>query len=113
MRLTNFHAHAELDFLSRSIRIHIFERRQDGDISILSDFQFKTINPSESPEPDDSIGLPLETAQELMDALWQCGLRPSEGSGSAGALKATENHLHDMQEINRRLLTMVETRIKE
>ena len=36
-------------------------------------------------------------AQELIDGLWAAGLRPSEGSGSAGSLKATENHLADMR----------------
>jgi len=38
-------------------------------------------------------------AQELMDSLWQCGLRPSEGSGSAGALAATQKHLDDMRKL--------------
>ena len=36
-------------------------------------------------------------AQELVDALWSAGVRPSEGSGSAGSLKATEKHLADMR----------------
>lgn len=38
-------------------------------------------------------------AQHLMDALWDCGLRPSEGSGSAGSLRKTEEHLADMRRI--------------
>lgn len=38
-------------------------------------------------------------AQELMDALWYCGIRPSEGSGSTGSLRATEKHLEDMRKI--------------
>lgn len=38
-------------------------------------------------------------AQELMDQLWQAGLRPSEGSGSAGSLAATERHLADMRSL--------------
>lgn len=38
-----------------------------------------------------------EDAQALMDALWGCGLRPSEGSGSAGQLAATQKHLEDMR----------------
>ena len=38
-------------------------------------------------------------AQALMDRLWSAGLRPSEGSGSAGALAATERHLADMREL--------------
>jgi hypothetical protein len=46
-----------------------------------------------------SIRLSRTAAQQLMDNLWQCGLRPSEGSGSAGALKATEKHLEDMRKL--------------
>jgi len=38
-------------------------------------------------------------AQLLMDDLWNCGLRPSEGSGSAGALAATQRHLEDMRRL--------------
>lgn len=38
-------------------------------------------------------------AQALMDALWNCGLRPTEGAGSAGSLAATEKHLRDMRTI--------------
>ncbi len=36
-------------------------------------------------------------AQELMDGLWRCGVRPTEGKGSAGQLSATERHLQDMR----------------
>ena len=38
-------------------------------------------------------------AQELMDQLWSCGLRPSQGSGSAGSLSATQYHLEDMRKL--------------
>lgn len=43
-------------------------------------------------------------AQSLMDELWRCGLRPTEGSGSAGSLAATERHLDDMRSIAKGLL---------
>lgn len=39
------------------------------------------------------------TAQVLMDDLWDCGIRPTEGHGSVGQLKATEEHLADMKKI--------------
>ncbi|EKD22450.1 MAG: hypothetical protein ACD_86C00003G0013 [uncultured bacterium] len=48
--------------------------------------------------------LGIQQAQQLMDELWQCGLRPTEGTGSAGSLAATEKHLKDMQEISKSLL---------
>ena len=41
--------------------------------------------------------LSTKEAQSLIDSLWDCGLRPSEGSGSAGALAATQKHLEDMR----------------
>lgn len=44
-----------------------------------------------------SLEIEPEVAQVLMDDLWRCGLRPTEGSGSAGALAATERHLEDMR----------------
>jgi hypothetical protein len=46
-----------------------------------------------------TLRLTQEAAQLLMDQLWSAGLRPSEGSGSAGALAATERHLADMREL--------------
>jgi hypothetical protein len=38
-------------------------------------------------------------AQLLMDDLWQAGIRPSEGTGSAGALAATQDHLKDIRRL--------------
>ena len=46
-------------------------------------------------EPTLRIG--MAEAQTLMDDLWNAGLRPTEGAGSAGSLRATEAHLNDMR----------------
>lgn len=46
-----------------------------------------------------AMRLSIDAGQKLMDELWRAGLRPSEGTGSAGALAATERHLRDMQKI--------------
>ena len=40
-----------------------------------------------------------QAAQKLMDDLWDCGLRPSEGTGSAGQLAAVQKHLKDLRTI--------------
>lgn len=41
--------------------------------------------------------LSITEAQALIDSLWDCGLRPTEGAGSAGSLSATKYHLEDMR----------------
>lgn len=48
---------------------------------------------------DPSSSLEIKDAQYLMDSLWDCGIRPTEGNGSAGAIRATENHLKDMRRL--------------
>lgn len=55
-------------------------------------------------EPGSAAGEPTlrlrpEDAQGLMDELWRVGLRPTEGTGSAGSLAATERHLADMRSV--------------
>lgn len=45
------------------------------------------------------ITLDKVQSQKLMDDLWNCGIRPTEGAGSAGSLYATEQHLEDMRAI--------------
>jgi hypothetical protein len=48
---------------------------------------------------DPFVRLEMPEAQMLMDELWKCGLRPTEGTGSAGALAATQAHLDDMRRL--------------
>lgn len=47
----------------------------------------------------------METeAQQLIDELWACGLRPTEGSGSAGQSGAQQAHIADLRNITFKLL---------
>ncbi len=48
---------------------------------------------------DPVFSMDQNAAQKFMDELWNAGLRPSEGTGSAGAMAAVQNHLADMQKI--------------
>lgn len=58
------------------------------------------MEPAEDGQPvDPTITIPIEAAQTLMDDLWHAGLRPTEGTGSAGAMRATEAHLADLRKI--------------
>ena len=68
-----------------------------------------TPDPKDGPvEIPPALQVKMSDAQMLMDTLWDCGLRPTEGSGSAGALLATQEHLKSMKEMATRLLAVVE-----
>lgn len=54
------------------------------------------------------VSLIRDDAQALIDDLWHSGYRPTEGSGSAGSLAATEKHLADMRKIAFKQLDMSE-----
>jgi len=82
---------------SDRIDLLITERLESGKVAILRNAKLEVIESGQAVEP--SLSIEPEAAQMLIDALWDCGLRPSEGSGSAGSLAATQKHLKDMQSI--------------
>lgn len=45
------------------------------------------------------IQLSDTAAQKLIDGLWNAGLRPTQGSGSAGSFEAQRRHLEDMRQL--------------
>ena len=65
----------------------------------VKDVVLEKIDPAEFIAHPPSFTIARDIAQTLMDDLWQCGLRPTEGTGSAGSLRATERHLEDMRAI--------------
>lgn len=69
---------------------------QEGN-TFVEKLTFKKFNMGES-TPDTGT-MKIEEAQVLMDDLWACGTRPTEGSGSAGSLKAAESHLEDLRKV--------------
>lgn len=79
-----------------SVHLWFYERHESGGISVSSNLTMQTI-PVGQQITAEPIRLEQVAAQELMDQLWQAGLRPSEGSGGAGSLAATERHLADMR----------------
>jgi hypothetical protein len=93
-------------FIRRGVEIYFFEDLGDEKIAIIKDLVFETVERSKSIE-NKGIHIGNDIAQELMDELWTCGLRPSEGTGSAGSLKATQDHLGDMQKLSWKLLEMM------
>lgn len=68
---------------------------KDGDVFATQIIMTKREDPATQIAP--SFVLTKHESQILIDDLWNAGLRPTEGTGSAGALAATQKHLEDMR----------------
>ncbi len=79
-----------------SIDIHMAVR-SEGVLSVAQPVVMRAAD--EALLHDPFMRLDYAAAQLLMDELWHCGLRPTEGTGSAGSLAATERHLQDMRKL--------------
>lgn len=79
------------------LQILIREKHSSGRVSIADKLTMHEQEEGTITEP--TMDLSPQAAQVLMDDLWASGIRPTEGSGSAGALRATEKHLADMRSI--------------
>jgi hypothetical protein len=94
--------YAERRQLSDRIDINFIDGRETGDDSfgLAQPLVFERVKSGEyHGHRRPALSLRGTDAQQLMDQLWHCGLRPSEGTGSAGSLAATERHLADMKKI--------------
>jgi len=69
----------------------------DRRVFALADVVWEEIEEGAMPPP--SLVLENSEVQELMDRLWQAGIRPTEGEGSAGQMTAVQAHLADMRKL--------------
>lgn len=102
-----------VDF-GRFVELRWLIREHDGTESLPTEVMYTVRTPENMGEVHRIAPLTMgpDSAQNLMDELWRIGFRPSEGSGSAGSLAATERHLKDMQRIAFRLLEGDQVSIK-
>lgn len=84
--------YGQRQIINDAVDLHLL----DGE-NVATNITFEKRAPGQLVTP--LMSLQMNDAQRLMDVLWDCGLRPSEGSGSAGSLAATEKHLADMRRL--------------
>ncbi len=85
--------------MRRNVGIFVEETSSDGRRLCIAEPLVMKEHEMYANDPQPTVSLTPTAAQQLIDDLWDCGLRPSEGSGSAGQLAATERHLKDMRTI--------------
>lgn len=98
-----FEVWAERTWMRNNIELLIRQELGNGKMAVGRPIIMETVeNEGQIIEP--TLRLSFDQAQYLIDQLWRCGMRPTEGAGSAGSLAATEKHLKDMQTIAMGLL---------
>jgi hypothetical protein len=124
--ITQLRIHAQREpFLCDKIQLRIVEvisygpgeSLQGDQLSIALPLMFKTLTNEERMsgfETAPAMSLKPSDAQVFMDELWRCGIRPTEGAGSAGQMAATERHLEDMRKLvfNRQEVEVVHDGLK-
>ncbi len=81
---------------ANAVEIAAFGKLNNGDTKVAT-LQWETI--SENAEMKPLLTIRMDHAQVLMDDLWNAGVRPTEGVGSAGAMRAAEHHIADLRRV--------------
>ena len=90
------HVRAKAAPWANGVEIAAFGRLQNGDTKVAT-IQWETISANAEMRP--LLLIRKEQAQVLMDDLWNAGIRPTEGAGSAGAMRAAEHHIADLRRV--------------
>lgn len=87
--------------------VHIIARRMPMSTDMvlpLAPLALKTVNAGESYDGAPTFRLDPTAAQNLLDALWTAGLRPSSGSADnvanfAAVIEAQKQHIEDLRQV--------------
>lgn len=80
---------------SRSIELRAGVETDHGGFAVAQSLNMVDLPAGQQADP--FMRLKPEDAQQLMDELWRCGIRPSQEEGSTGQAAATQRHLDDMR----------------
>jgi len=89
---------AHQDPLRARIGFYVLDRQGEA-VAVASPLTMRTVREGEATYVEPTFGLKPDECQALMDELWRVGFRPSEGSGSAGAMSQAEAHIASLKAI--------------
>lgn len=76
-------------------------------VVITEQIGLPSIKLSEGEVNEPTLVLTPMQATEILQKLWDIGLRPNDGAGSSAQVNAMDNHLQDMRGMNNQLLQAV------
>jgi hypothetical protein len=89
----------QTELLRRDIAVYIAGLNANGQATHVARLLELTPLDEATEVAGPTLRISYDDAQRMMDRLWDIGIRPTEGQGSAGMLAATERHLTDMRAI--------------
>lgn len=91
------YAYSDPQSMGRWVSLYLASFDRDGKRAIATNVTYDVVEDGSYINP--TMRIPRENAQELMDSLWQCGLRPTMGKQSEGVTAAQARHLEDMRAV--------------
>ena len=99
MKQQGFRLHPERLMFDRAIGFHLVKFDDSGQRLIADGITYASFPRGAGAGVRPAFELLDESGQELIDALWAIGLRPTQGRQSEGVTAAQGRHLEDMRAI--------------
>lgn len=109
MHTHGIRAAVERDFSRNAFGLHIWEMGGEGKVAVMQPAVFQTLTEEQAVRDPwlPGVYLSREAAQQVMNDLWNAGVRPENGVDFQATVEAQKAHIKDLQEINHRLLELV------
>jgi predicted secreted protein len=88
---------------ARFYTVKAWKRLDDHRVAVMQPVQVIAAQDDACVPCPEMMNLTQDDCQSLIDALWEAGIRPTQGHGSTGQLAAVQDHLND----TRTLLTKI------
>ena len=106
--MSRFIVSVQKNWPMNSVELHLYERQHDGKISVIKGVQTENQDPAEAID-DVPFHLTMESAQSLMDDLWNAGIRPTDTRDRSETVKAMLNHIEDLRKVQTAFLDLAKT----
>lgn len=102
--VTGLRARVQRNPACNAVDVYLVKESMDGVSAYACDMVMATVEPGSHHHIAPVFSLQSREAQALMDELWTAGFRPTEGTGSAGALRQAEDHIESLKSVLDRVL---------
>lgn len=80
-----------------NLGVWLVNRCEDGTKGVAAPVVFAPLPDGTSAPP--SLSLSREAAQDLMNRMWQLGIRPRDGEGTLAHVGAMKDHIEDLRKV--------------